>query len=535
MNGPRRRFRGGLTQLGVRQPRRSSTAAVAVGAVLATAGRAQAHGFGQRYDLPVPLWLWVTGAAAAVVLSFAVIGVFVRGTPGLHGYPRLNLLRWPIGRFLAHRAVRLTVKVVAVALLVLIVATGLLGHVNPTRNLAPTAVWVLWWVGFAYVSALLGNLWTLVNPWKSLFEGVETLFRRGDPDDEFTLGVPYAPWLGAWPGVVLFLAFSWGELVFSGRAFPRQLALMIVVYSLITWTGMFCFGRTVWLRHGDPFALAFRVLARFAPTELRVTDPSVCEACPVECRDRDGECVDCEDCFARAPAPRREWNVRPFGMGLLRNEEISASMVVFVVLLLSTVTFDGFTATPLWADLESAMFAVLPAQGVDRLAVIETMGLLVFPILFLAVYHFFAGQVATAGGRQRSTGAVANAFVVSLVPIAIAYHLAHYFTYLLIQGQLVIPLASDPFGVGWDLFGTAASVPEIGIVGARFAWYTAVIAIVLGHIVAVYVAHVIALRAFQDRRRALRSQYPMLVLMVSYTMVSLWIIAQPIVETGPKG
>jgi len=463
MNGPRRRFRGGLTQLGVRQPRRSSTAAVAVGAVLATAGRAQAHGFGQRYDLPVPLWLWVTGAAAAVVLSFAVIGVFVRGTPGLHGYPRLNLLRWPIGRFLAHRAVRLTVKVVAVALLVLIVATGLLGHVNPTRNLAPTAVWVLWWVGFAYVSALLGNLWTLVNPWKSLFEGVETLFRRGDPDDEFTLGVPYAPWLGAWPGVVLFLAFSWGELVFSGRAFPRQLALMIVVYSLITWTGMFCFGRTVWLRHGDPFALAFRVLARFAPTELRVTDPSVCEACPVECRDRDGECVDCEDCFARAPAPRREWNVR------------------------------------------------------------------------LAVYHFFAGQVATAGGRQRSTGAVANAFVVSLVPIAIAYHLAHYFTYLLIQGQLVIPLASDPFGVGWDLFGTAASVPEIGIVGARFAWYTAVIAIVLGHIVAVYVAHVIALRAFQDRRRALRSQYPMLVLMVSYTMVSLWIIAQPIVETGPKG
>jgi hypothetical protein len=143
--------------------------------------------------------------------------------------------------------------------------------------------------------------------------------------------------------------------------------------------------------------------------------------------------------------------------------------------------------------------------------------------------------MTTAAGGRASMGTVARTFVFSLVPIAIAYHLAHYFTYLLIQGQRVIPLLSDPFAFGWDLFGTAAWVPDIGIVGARFAWYTAVIAIVCGHIAAVYVAHVIALRTFQDRHRALRSQYPMLALMVGYTMVSLWIIAQPIVETGAGG
>jgi hypothetical protein len=105
----------------------------------------------------------------------------------------------------------------------------------------------------------------------------------------------------------------------------------------------------------------------------------------------------------------------------------------------------------------------------------------------------------------------------------------------LIQGQRIVPLVSDPLGFGWDLFATAGYQPDIGIVGARFAWYTAVTAIVVGHIVAVYVAHVIALREFPDRRRALASQYPMLVLMVSYTMVSLWILAQPIVETGGGG
>jgi hypothetical protein len=170
-----------------------------------------------------------------------------------------------------------------------------------------------------------------------------------------------------------------------------------------------------------------------------------------------------------------------------------------------------------------------------RLAVIGTMGLIAFPVVFWSLYRGFAEWVARAGGSADSTGDVARAFVVSLVPIAIAYHLAHYFTYLLIQGQLLIPLASDPLGLGWNLLGTARYRPDIGIVGARFAWYTAVIAIVVGHIIAVYVAHAIALRVFPDRVAAVHSQYPMLLLMVGYTMISLWIIAQPIVETSPKG
>jgi hypothetical protein len=210
-------------------------------------------------------------------------------------------------------------------------------------------------------------------------------------------------------------------------------------------------------------------------------------------------------------------------------------MVVFVVLLLSTVTFDGFTATPAWAALSGALFGRLPYLGGARLAVIDTLGLVAFPVLFVGVYLLFARWMAAAGGGRRAPGVVARAFVLSLVSIAIAYHLAHYFTYFLIQGQRIIPLLSDPFGAGWNLFGTARYRPDIAVVGARFAWYTAVSAIVLGHVVAVWAAHVIALREFPDRRAALRSQYPMLILMVGYTMVSLWIIAQPIVETSPKG
>ena len=121
-------------------------------------------------------------------------------------------------------------------------------------------------------------------------------------------------------------------------------------------------------------------------------------------------------------------------------------------------------------------------------------------------------------------------WALTLVPIAIGYHLAHYFTVLLIQGQYIIPLASDPFGFGWNLFGTAGYRVDIAIVDARFAWFTAVTAILIGHIAAVYLAHVKAMQVLDTRGAALRSQIPLTALMVVYTFVSLSILAEPIVE-----
>ncbi len=121
--------------------------------------------------------------------------------------------------------------------------------------------------------------------------------------------------------------------------------------------------------------------------------------------------------------------------------------------------------------------------------------------------------------------------MLSLVPIALAYHLAHYLSCLVLVGQYIIPLSSDPFGMGWDLFGTSLYMADIGIVNARMVWFTSVIAIVTGRIIAVWLAHVMALRTFKNNRAALLSQIPMLLLMVGYTMLSLWILAQPVVET----
>ena len=133
-------------------------AGCALGFGVVIPGQAYAHGFGERYDLPVPLWLYVGGAGATVALSFVVIGLFVRGTPRLNDYPRLNLLRWRAGRVLVHPAVVQSIKTASVALFGLVIVAGLIGDTTPVLNLAPTMVWVVWWVGLAYVCALVGDV-----------------------------------------------------------------------------------------------------------------------------------------------------------------------------------------------------------------------------------------------------------------------------------------------------------------------------------------------------------------------------------------
>jgi hypothetical protein len=444
--------------------------------------------------------LWIIGAASTVLLSFVLVAIAVRLKPRKAAPVQLNLLRWQMGRVVTGRTMRFVARLLAVGALIVIVVAGIIGDQTPTRNLAPTAIWIAWWVGVSYLSAFIGNVWCVINPWAALFEWYEQALPiqsawRG-------AGIRWPEQLGVWPATVLVIVFAWIELVWDGRSIPLQLARLAIGFSVLTWIGMYLFGRNTWLRQGDPFALAFSVLARFAPTELRV----------------------------EAPESLRRWILRPPGTGLLDSKNVTPSLVVFVLVMLSTVTFDGLMATPLWQRIENTLYEGLPALGNFRLATINTVGLLSFCAIFIAVYRAVATLVANASQKSMTVDAASRAFVLTLVPIAIAYLIAHYLSYFLIQGQLLIRLASDPFGFEWNIFGSAHFRPDIGIVGARFTWYTSLFAIVVGHVIAVSLAHIIALRNIADPRAAMRSQIPMLVLMVAYTMVSLWIIAQPIVE-----
>ena len=464
------------------------------------ASPASAHAFGTRYDLPLPLTLYLIGAGAAVTLSFVVMARFLKHRGEAEEALRFDLLSIPGIGWLGASVTLNAVRSLSVAVFVLLLAAGFFGNPAPFRNIAPTFVWVVWWVGMAFTSALVGNLWALVNPWKILF----TWFERATGG--FGPILSYPAWLGRWPVVVLFLVFAWMELISGQAEHPYTLAMLIVAYSAITWTGMVIFGREVWLKNGEIFSAVFGLLARFAPT--------VGEA--------------------------GRWEARLPAVGLLSERPVHISTVCFVLLLLTTVAFDGILETPLWVkildriaesrDLRPALIA-LQGAGVDLIVLIKTIALVVLPCVFFAVFVVFSHVIAMFGGGGRvPTRDVVGYFVLSLVPIAIAYHLSHYLSYLLIAGQYIIPVVSDPFGLGWDLFGTAAYRIDIGIVNAKLVWYVAVTAIVTGHVLAVYIAHVMAMRVFADRNAVLRSQIPMLVLMVAYTMISLWILSQPIVN-----
>src|ERR1700719_230702 len=183
---------------------------------------ASAHGFGMRYDLPLPLLLWIIGAASTVLLSFIFVAIFVRWNPDIEAPAEINLLRWKTGRVISGRAFRFIARLFAVAALIFIVVAGIIGDQIPTRNLAPTAIWIAWWVGFSYLSAFVGNVWSVVNPWATIFDWCEQVLSKPPAPRRARVNWPKS--LGVWPATGLFLVFAWLELVWEGRSIPSQLA-----------------------------------------------------------------------------------------------------------------------------------------------------------------------------------------------------------------------------------------------------------------------------------------------------------------------
>ncbi|MGH3085836.1 MAG: hypothetical protein ACRDSJ_00790 [Rubrobacteraceae bacterium] len=441
-----------------------------------------AHGFGRSQDIPLPSWLYLFGINAVVIATFVMVALSFEERPR-SGYPRRSLSPAVLtnGVFLSG------VKLLSVGLFLLTILSGLFGDQETTANFAPTFFWISWWVGLSFFTVFIGNIWPLVNPWKVVFEWVDDLARRFGAKKGLSAGVRYPSRLGVWPAAALYAGFTWFEILFSGSSVPASIAAFLIVYSVITWSGMAVFGKEAWLKNGEAFSVFYGVLGRFSPTETRVNEEG-----------------------------RREINVRPPAAGLGVGGGASVSLMAFVVLMLAGVTFDSLIETPPWLAFQNAT-SIPGAVGFAGLTVV-----------FLLLYLGSIKLSQLSGGRIVSFRRLASEYVYSLVPIAVAYFVAHYYSYFLVQGQRMIALVSDPLGWGWNLFGTASYEARAGVIDAGFVWYSQVALILAGHIAAVWLAHKVALRLFGEPMKAAKSQYPMLGLMVSYTVFSLWILTQPI-------
>ena len=451
------------------------------------------HGFGQRYDLPISLALYLYAAAGVVVISFVLVVLFTGEQVGAKAleYPRrpaprlASIARTPWPRIIG--------GAIGIAGLLIIVITGLFGSSNPLYNPAEYLVWIYFWAGLFIVSGLVGNLWYLVNPWAAVYDALNR-FVRIKP-------VMKLPSVGVWPAAAAYLSFACLELTTGMANRPWLVAVLALVYSAVTLAGMLVFGRDEWLEHCEAFTVLFGIVGRFGPVEAE--------------RDETGRIT--------------MVYLRPWGVGLLKPSATGWDRVVFVILMLSTLAFDGILATPSWQDFTVALEPIWLPMGAFGFFFVKTLGLLLLSIAFLLVFITFMELVVYLGRRNVDLKATVSAFALTLVPIALVYNAAHNYSYVVVQSQGLIPLLNDPLQKGWHLLPAVAGVtPSFALAQASTVWYAQVVLIVLGHVVAVYLAHLRAGERFRTAQRALLSQYPMLLLMVMYTMTSLWILAQPI-------
>jgi hypothetical protein len=439
---------------------------LAASTIVVTAAPAAAHGIGVRGDLPLPFYQFAWGAAAAVIISFVALGALWKRSileDAAAGRPTPVWLDRAVG-WLAIPA-----RVVSFTLFLLVLAAGLFGESSVVMNVAPVTVYVIFWVGLQVASAVLGDIWRALSP----FETIALLIARVRPAASRE---PSTQWIAA--GVLA--GFLWLELAFERGSSPRTVGWALLFYTLALVVGIWRWGQA-WLRNAEGFGVLFSMLAKMAPLY------------------RDSE----ERLRVRWPCA-----------GLTTIRPVPGT-VELVLIVLGGTTFDGLSGSELWRDLVGVRTGL-------EFTIVYTLGMAWTIAVVAALYYgasYYIGRVVGRGTQE-----IAGLFVHSLVPIVLGYAIAHYFSLLVIEGQQRFRIVlSDPFGRGWNMFGTADDRVDFLLVGTRTIAWVQVLAIVLAHVAGVMIAHDRALREF-PRSRAVQSQYPMLFVMVTYSVVGLWLL-----------
>jgi len=376
--------------------------------------------------------------------------------------------------------------VLGTAVFALVVYAGLAGTEIEQENFAPTIIYVILWVGVPVVSLFLGDVFRLLSPWRAIGRAAGALLARvGDEEDNEAL--PYPAWLGRWPAVAGLALFAACELCWGRGTEPEVLAICALVYAAVQLVGQGLFGVEAWSRNGDAFGVYFGLFASLSPIGRRA----------------DGTLT------LRPPLSGAARMARPAGT------------VALLCVAIGSTTFDGAKEGPLFGSVVDDLQRFFHDLGLSLGAALEwsfVVGLVVCIALVAALYR------VGVWGMGRAPG-LAGAFVHSLVPIAAAYVVAHYFSLLAYQGQAAWWLASDPLGDGSDWFGTAGGSIDYGVVSATGIWYVQVGALVAGHVAALVLAHDRALVVSGSARAATRSQVVMLVVMVAFTSLGLWLLS----------
>ena len=437
-----------------------------------------AHGVGVRADLPIPLWLFVDAAAAALVVSFLLLGLLWR-RPLLANAARGRSVRLPPT---VATAISVVLRLFGLAAFGLVLAAALFGSDSSASNPAPRWFYVVFWVGVPLVSFVLGDVWKVLSPFDSLAavgQGVRDQRLTGTPppiDAADHAGIAFTHW----PALVGLIGFLWLELAYHEPDSPRVVGIAMALYAVGIVAATAKWGRA-WLHTGEGFTVLFHLIAAMSPIEvldgrLRIRWP-----------------------FAGlATLPRRR--------GLLG----------VVVVVLGGTAFDGFSRTSSWKDV---------IGDVDgwTLTALNTIGLIWLICVVTMLWAVASRISARLVGRDPTDRSEVERYATALVPIVLAYAIAHYFSLFYFEAQTAIAQMSDPFAKGADIFGTIDWQPDYTALSPDWISYIQVFAIVIGHVAGVMVAHDQA-EGELSHRLAVKSQYPYLAVMVVYTVAGLLLL-----------
>ncbi len=451
-----------------------------------------AHALVGRKDLPVPAWLFAWGASLVLVISFALLSV-AWTQARLQREEWRPLPRW-ISRALLNPAVEALCGLIGVGLLFVVLYAGFRGISDPTQNFSIVFVFYTFWLGLVLLSVLFGDIFRAFNPWRALGRVASGGFRLVAAQPA-PVPLRYPDWLGRWPAVLGVLLFVWLELIAGGGASPspHDVAVGTAIYSAITFLGMALFGVEEWIGRGETFNAYFGMFARLSVFEAR----------------------------------GRELGTRKFLTGAPQWASVPGAAAL-VLASIAVTSFDGAQEGALSGAIRwtfercSDLGFSLP----NSFRVANTIWLLIVFAGVSLLYWLGIKGMHTVRGSPRSKE-LSRSFAHTLIPIALAYLVAHYFSAFLYQEQAQFTyILSDPLGHGSDLFGTAGGGINYGIVGSNTVWYVQVAALVIGHVVALTLAHDRALAVYDNVRNASRSQYFMLAVMVGFTCFGLFLLSQ---------
>ncbi|HWZ65777.1 MAG TPA: hypothetical protein VNX65_03190 [Patescibacteria group bacterium] len=448
------------------------------------------HAFGQRYELPIPLVLFVLGGAAIVLASFLLIAsrVVKKSTATREGdqthIRNLSLIPTFIS-FIAFAA---------------FVATGLFGSQTVAENIVPTLFWLIIWIAVPLSCGLIGDWTQSLNPISNIAKLADNAWLRRKVLTR-TEPLRWPSWLGWWPAVLLFFVIACGELVFNLTAtLPAVTAGVLLGYFILSSFLGFLYGQA-WLERGEVFTVLFATWGRLG--------------------------------FYRFGA-RGE---RGLAKGLVVPFEASISRTAFVLLLLVSVGFDGLTATPAWSNFQHSLPSGISA-GTGAYLALATGIFAGLAIVMWCAFLLFAEAVKRIGKHSGNNITALAGLLPSLLPISFGYLLAHNIQYVVVNSQLLFPLIGNPVGrESWPIHlpypFSDVFEPNIHIFSSSFYWYFSVVVIIVVHIIAVIIAHRhlgSTSKQKQEVAVARRSEYPWILAMVVYTMFSLWLLAQPLVK-----